>query len=135
MSRFTQPRRMAALHKHMRRGQISEFDITPDEARTALYAILAESGFIYEEMLEHYDPRRDEFRIEGRNPNDQKLYECWVPGENVGRVVRAMRQLAGTGSKRLMRPSEIKQLIEKVDKQGASDFSVSEILRWRTDGM
>lgn len=128
MSRFTQPRRWSVLHKRMRLGQISEFDITPDEARTATMNICLECGYTFEEVLE-YDPRRDEIKVEGFDPNTGHREEITIPGEVIGKIVMTMRALAGTGAKRLMRPSEIRAMVSKADKLGASDATVADILR------
>lgn len=101
MSRFTQSRRWAVQHAKHRRGQITERNITPEEARVALHACVLECGFVFEELLE-YCPRRDKFQVEARN-QDGKLFHLTVPGGVVETVVIAARALSGGGTDRPMR--------------------------------
>lgn len=92
MSRFTQSRRWAVDHRRDRRGQISENDITPEEARAALHAVCIQCGHVFEDLLE-YDPARDVFRLEARD-QDGALRDMKVPGGVVAQVVVAARLLS-----------------------------------------
>lgn len=132
MSRFTQPRRWAALHRRHKLGQISEFDITPDEARTALYGVLMANGYEFDENLgctESYNPKTDEFACKVWCPNEHKLIDTYVRGEGVGAMVKIMREMAGTMGKRLLHPSEIKRLAR--DQHPKTAAQVTEMLRAR----
>lgn len=93
MSRFTQQRRWAVNHKKHKRGQITERDVTPEEARIGLLSAILQCGFIFEELLE-YCPRRDAFTVEARD-QDGKLFQLTVPGGVVERIVIAARCLSG----------------------------------------
>ena len=82
---------------------MTEYGITPDEARSALTAIVLQTGHVLE-SVEGYDSRRDRFSVVARSA-DGKLADLTVYGETVAKTVRISRILRGS-DKPLMRPSE-----------------------------
>ena len=134
MSRFTQPRRWSALWRRLGLGQISEYSISPEEARTALLGLLLELGYEMHENrgnTESYNPKKDEFAIKAWDPHGHCYEDIYIPGEVVAKVVMAMRHVGGTFGKQLLRPSEIKRLVSEADTNGATDIPTHEILRER----
>ncbi len=108
MSQFTQARRWAVLEKYQGRS-VGEHAIKPDEARTALLAILAQLGLTLEEITE-YDPRGERFHCEARD-QDGALHYVLVRDERVGQVVLAARLMSGS-HKPLLRPSELQAILD-----------------------
>jgi hypothetical protein len=108
MSRLTHPRRWAVQSKRNKLAPMTEDGITPDEARSAVHAIVMQTGCTLERVHE-YDPRSDRFQVVARREVDNKLMDVEIPGETVARVVRAGRLMAGRGLKALKRPSELRR--------------------------
>lgn len=102
MSRFTGQRRWSVIAKKQKLAAMTEHAITPDEARTALLAIVLQAGRVFERMS-GYDFSTDRFSVVCRN-QDGKLEDVTVFGETVAKVVFALRTMVG--AKQLKRPSE-----------------------------
>lgn len=84
---------------------MTENAVTPEEARTALTAILLQTGNKVVRVLD-YNPNIDKFKVEAINAASGRVMECTVMGETVAKTVAATRLLIGT-SKALIRPSEL----------------------------
>jgi len=98
-----QPRRWSMLCKKSK--ALKQRDIRPDEARTAVLAILTGVGMRLD-LIREYDERLDEFAMLVRD-SDGVQDDCWITGEAVAQAVVAARMMAGT-PRGLVRPSELK---------------------------
>jgi hypothetical protein len=110
MSRLTQARRWASKHKLRKLAAMTEGDITPEEARAAVTAVLQQVGCMLVRVNE-YDMKLDRFRCTCQRISDGKYIDSTIPGETVARVVLASRIIARTGGtetkrKPLVRPSD-----------------------------
>lgn len=94
------------MDKRRHPKQMTEGNITPDEARTAVQAMLVEAGALLREVLE-YDPHKDRFIVSGQSEESGKIELYSVPGESVAEIVMAARMISGMPSG-LMRPGEAK---------------------------
>lgn len=99
-----QPRRWVMYCK--RSKALSERKIKPDEARTALLAILVQLGFRLD-LVREYDQRRDIFALLARNA-DGVQKDVVVAADLVADLVTTSRALAGM-PEGLMRPSEVQR--------------------------
>lgn len=95
-----QPRRWARLVRESR--VLTERRIKPDEARTALLALLAQLGWRLD-LIREYDARLDRFVLLIRDALGKQM-DAYVPGEKLAQVVDVARMLVGG---RLVRPSEV----------------------------
>jgi hypothetical protein len=85
---------------------MTEHSVTPDEARTALTAILLQTGHKVVRVLD-YNPNSDRFKVEAVSADTGKAIECTVYGETVAKTVHAVRAMIGT-HKALIRPSDFR---------------------------
>ena len=96
-----QPRRWVKFSKRVK-AFVRE-KISPEEARTAVAAILVGNGLRLEQVRE-YDERKDEFVLLVRLA-DGKMDDAYMTGEAVAQTVIAARAMAGMRGG-LKRPSE-----------------------------
>lgn len=83
---------------------MTEYTVTPEEAREAVQAIVHQTGHVLERVTD-YSPNVDCFKVEARDINSNKLIEITIYGETVAKVVFAARTMSGQ-HKGLKRPHE-----------------------------
>jgi hypothetical protein len=105
MSRYTQGRRWSVSERRRGAGPMTEHGVTPDEARSAMAAIVLQTGHQLE-RVEGYEPRSDRFTVAARSA-DGRLVELTVYGETVAKTVHVSRVLRGANTP-LRRPSEMR---------------------------
>jgi hypothetical protein len=93
MSRLTQARRWHTGEQRRKAPAMTENGVLPDEARSAMLAIVLQTGHVLE-RVEGYDYQTDRFTIAARD-HEGKLKELTVYGETVARVVKVARTLKG----------------------------------------
>jgi hypothetical protein len=91
MSRQTQGRRWSTLLRRKKAALMTENGITPEEARTAVNAIVLQTGHTVE-RVSGYEPKSDTFTVCVRD-SDKKLSDMVIYGETVARTVKAARKL------------------------------------------
>jgi hypothetical protein len=105
VSRLTQARRWSVQEQRRGAAPMTENAITPEEARTALEAVVMQLGrSIVPDNVRgrpmqpavNYDPRSDRFTVLARRTSDGVLEELTVYGETVAKTVMAARMLRGT---------------------------------------
>lgn len=86
-----QPRKWAAkLTERRVYHEMTEEKMTPKLAMMAMEAIMAQIGCVIE-LVNDYDPRRDEFHITAHEARDGEFRNYIVPGETVAAVVKDVR--------------------------------------------
>lgn len=98
-------RRWAAFSKREGAQRQTEDEITPDEARAAINALLIPVGCMVADIY-GYDYNTDKYNVRAVNA-DGKVFDTQIPGEYVGDVVDLSRTLLNTKGKALIRPSEL----------------------------
>lgn len=107
---FVRPRRWSTKAKKDRIGEMTDKGISPEEARTALMAVVLQMLHTLEDVHD-YDPRGDVFYLHTRDALG-KRHETEIRGELVGKVVAAARALRAT--EKLKRPSEVLRALRKL---------------------